>query len=57
MELETIELILQLLNKEQKLWRVEVKHGMIASARERLEKAEKAEADFRKAVGLWAPGE
>lgn len=57
MKIETIELILQLLNKEKKLWTIEVKHGVIGSAREKLEKTELAETDFRKAVGLWAPEE
>lgn len=57
MNTETIELILQLLNKEKKLWTIEVKHGVIGSAREKLEQTELAEADFRKAVGLWAPKE
>jgi hypothetical protein len=48
---ETIELILKMFQKETKLWRIETKHGFIDGAKETLDRVEKAEADFRKAVG------
>jgi hypothetical protein len=51
MKPETIELILKMFQKETKLWSIETKHGFIDGAKETLDRVEKAEADFRKAVG------
>ena len=57
MNAETIELILRMFKKKTRLWRIEIEHGFQTGAEEKLERVEKAEADFRKAVGLWAPEE
>lgn len=52
MKPETVDLILAMFRKEERIWRISLLDNDSESVREKLALVRTSEADFRKAVGL-----